>query len=47
MTTSSEKVESFQKIIKKAYERGTTENEITVDKLLEDIMNDLKNIISK
>lgn len=47
MSASSEKLESFQRIIQKAYERGTTDNEITVGKLLEDIIGDLKNIISK
>jgi hypothetical protein len=37
----------FQEVIKRAYERGLTEQEITVGKLLDDIMRDLKFLVSK
>jgi hypothetical protein len=39
--------ESFQEIIKKAYDRGTTETQITVGKLLDDLIGDLKELITK
>jgi hypothetical protein len=39
--------ETFQEIIKKAYERGTTESHITVGKLLDDLVGDLKSLITK
>ncbi|MGJ7920794.1 hypothetical protein [Neobacillus sp. LXY-4] len=38
---------TFQDLIMRAYERGESDREITVGKLLEDIIGDLKNIISK
>lgn len=38
---------SFQELIVKAYERGTSDTEITVGKLLEDLIFDLKNMIVK
>ncbi len=37
----------FQELMKRAYERGVTEEGITVGKLLEEIMLDLQNLISK
>lgn len=37
----------FKEVITKAYERGTSDADITVGKLLDDIIFDLKNIISK
>lgn len=37
----------FQEIIKRAYERGTNEKEMTVGNLLEAIMKDLRPLISK
>lgn len=39
--------ESFQEIMKKAYERGTTDSHITVGKLLDDIIGDLKDLLTK
>lgn len=38
---------TFQELIKKAYERGTYDTEVTVGKLLDDIIFDLKNIMAK
>jgi hypothetical protein len=37
---------AFQELIKRAYERGTSDAEITVGKLLDDIIFDLKNIMA-
>lgn len=39
--------ETFQEIIKKAYERGTTDSHMTVGKLLDDLIGDLKDLMSK
>ncbi|MDQ0200755.1 hypothetical protein [Neobacillus ginsengisoli] len=35
----------FSEIIKKAYEKGLKENEITVDKLIKELKADLKHMI--
>jgi hypothetical protein len=35
----------FTKIVKKAYEKGVNETEMTVGKLLEDLKRDLKQIV--
>ncbi|MCD4838324.1 hypothetical protein LRS37_05440 [Neobacillus sedimentimangrovi] len=35
----------FTRIVKKAYEKGVNETEITVEELLEDIKRDLKQIV--
>jgi hypothetical protein len=35
----------FTEIIKKAYEKGVNEKEMTVEKLLEDLKTDLKQIV--
>ncbi|MEW8985468.1 MAG: hypothetical protein AB2401_00335 [Bacillus sp. (in: firmicutes)] len=37
----------FQEVIKRAYDLGTKEKEITVGNLLEEIMRDLRPLISK
>lgn len=34
----------FSDIVKKAYDKGLCEREITVNKLIEEIKNDLKNL---
>ena len=39
--------ETFQEIMKKAYDRGTNESQITVGKLLEDLVGDLKELLAK
>jgi hypothetical protein len=39
--------ETFQEIIKKAYERGTSESQITVGKLIDELIGDLKELITK
>ncbi len=36
---------SFQDLMVKAYERGTSDKEITVGKLLEDLIFDLKHML--
>jgi hypothetical protein len=35
----------FKKIVKKAYEKGINETEMTVERLLEDLKTDLKQIV--
>ncbi|MED3623914.1 hypothetical protein P4482_03985 [Neobacillus thermocopriae] len=35
----------FTEIVKKAYEKGVNETEMTVEKLLEDLKTDLKQIV--
>ncbi|WHY00432.1 hypothetical protein [Neobacillus sp. DY30] len=42
----SSKQVDFSMIVKKAYERGLTENEMTLEKILAELKSDLKNIIS-
>ncbi|WP_158332811.1 hypothetical protein [Neobacillus sedimentimangrovi] len=37
--------DEFTKIVKKAYEKGVNETEMTVEKLLEDLKTDLKQIV--
>lgn len=37
----------FQEMIKKAYERGVTEEKLTVKTLLDEIMGDLRDLMSK
>jgi hypothetical protein len=39
--------ELFFDIIKRAYEKGMNEKEITVAKIVEDLKNDLKNTVVK
>lgn len=36
----------FSAIVKKAYERGLTENEMTLEKILAELKSDLKSIIN-
>ncbi len=36
----------FSEIVKKAYDRGLNENEITLEKLMEDLKADLKNLVA-
>lgn len=39
--------ETFQEIIKKAYERGMTDSHVTVGKLLDELIGDLKDLLTK
>lgn len=42
----SSKQVDFSVIVKKAYERGLTENEMTLEKIIAELKTDLKSIIS-
>ncbi|WHY77395.1 hypothetical protein QNH20_25590 [Neobacillus sp. WH10] len=42
---SSSDTVDFSEIVKKAYDKGVNETEITVEKLLEDIKADLRQIV--
>ncbi len=42
---TSSNVAEFSEIVRKAYETGVNENEITLEKLLADIKADLKNLM--
>jgi hypothetical protein len=35
----------FSEIVKKAYDKGVNENEITLEKLMEELKVDLKNLV--
>ncbi|MEH7503773.1 hypothetical protein V7152_17455 [Neobacillus drentensis] len=35
----------FSEIVKRAYDKGINENEITLEKLMEDLKADLKNLL--
>lgn len=37
--------EEFSEIVKRAFEKGSKENEITVNKLIEEIKTDLRNMM--
>lgn len=41
----SSNIADFQEIVKKAYEKGVNEHEMTLEKLIEDIKADLKNLM--
>ncbi|MFP5114131.1 hypothetical protein ACSU64_17360 [Bacillaceae bacterium C204] len=41
----SSNVANFSEIVRRAYETGVNENEITVEKLLADLKADLKNLM--
>ncbi|MEH7307556.1 hypothetical protein [Neobacillus drentensis] len=41
----SSKMTNFSEIVRKAYETGVSENEITVEKLIADLKADLKNLM--
>ncbi|WP_180960438.1 hypothetical protein [Neobacillus cucumis] len=41
----NQKVVDFSEIVKKAYEKGVNENEITLEKLIEDIEADLRQLV--
>ena len=41
----SSNVAKFSEIVRRAYETGVNENEITVEKLLADLKADLKNLM--
>ena len=40
-----EKIADFSQIVKKAYDKGVNESEITLEKLIEDLKADLKNLV--
>ncbi|MEH6993728.1 hypothetical protein V7075_13600 [Neobacillus drentensis] len=42
---SSSKQVNFSMIVKKAYEKGLNESEITLEKLIEDLKIDLRNMM--
>ena len=42
---SSSNTADFSEIVKKAYDKGVNETEITLEKLLEDIKADLRQIV--
>ncbi|WP_155928959.1 hypothetical protein [Bacillus sp. UNC41MFS5] len=41
----SSKVDNFSEIVRKAYETGVNEHEITLEKLIADLKADLKNLM--
>jgi hypothetical protein len=41
----SSEVANFSEIVRKAYETGKNENGITIEKLIEDLKADLKNLV--
>jgi membrane-anchored protein YejM (alkaline phosphatase superfamily) len=43
--SKSSKQADFTRIVKKAYEKGVNENEITLEKILEELKTDLKNMM--
>jgi hypothetical protein len=42
---SSSNVIDFSEIVKKAYDKGLNEQELTVEKLMEDLKADLKSLV--
>jgi hypothetical protein len=42
---SNAKQVDFTRIVKKAYEKGINENEITLEKIMEELKADLKNMM--
>ena len=42
---NSENIVDFSQIVQKAYNKGINDSEITLEKLLEDIKADLKNLV--
>lgn len=45
MEKNGSNVADFSEIVKKAYDKGTNENEITLEKLMEVLKADLKNLM--
>ncbi|MBV7508950.1 hypothetical protein KW850_27485 [Bacillus sp. sid0103] len=43
--SNSSNAGNFSEIVRKAYESGVNENEITVEKLIADLKADLKNLM--
>jgi hypothetical protein len=41
------KQQSFLEILKKAYEKGLTENQITVEKMIAELEEDLKKVLTR
>ncbi|MEH7130263.1 hypothetical protein V7103_18895 [Neobacillus drentensis] len=42
---SNSNIVNFSEIIKRAYEKGVNENEITLERLMEELKADLKNLM--
>ncbi|WP_312470537.1 hypothetical protein [Neobacillus sp.] len=42
---NSSNVIDFSEIVKKAYDKGLNENELTLEKLMEDLKADLKSLV--
>ncbi|MEH7180563.1 hypothetical protein [Neobacillus vireti] len=43
--SESSKQADFSRLLKKAYEKGLNENELTLEKIIEDLKADLKNMM--
>ncbi|MEH7414353.1 hypothetical protein V7266_03550 [Neobacillus drentensis] len=42
---NNQNIVDFSQIVKKAYEKGVNESEITLEKLIEDIKTDLRQLV--
>ena len=42
---NNQSIVDFSQIVKKAYEKGVNESEITLEKLIEDIKTDLRQLV--
>ncbi|MGM0901313.1 MAG: hypothetical protein ACQEXB_09485 [Bacillota bacterium] len=47
MSDMSEKQDEFFDLLKRTYEKGMTEKEMTVERLLEDLKVDIRRVITK
>ncbi|MBY0097336.1 hypothetical protein [Mesobacillus maritimus] len=47
MSELSEKQDEFFDLLKRTYEKGITEKEMTVERLLEDLKIDIRRVIAK
>jgi len=47
MSEMNEKQDEFFDLLKRTYEKGMTEKEITVERLLEDLKVDIRRVIAK
>lgn len=47
MSDMSEKQDEFFDLLKRTYEKGMNEKEITVERLLEDLKVDIRRVIAK
>ncbi|GHH98715.1 hypothetical protein [Neobacillus kokaensis] len=44
-TKQSPEIAAFTAIVKKAYDKGRNERELTLEQLMEDLKTDLKNLV--